>query len=109
MQSDLVEPPFADGITIEAPGPRRSPRTEWSNPCLYEYWPQGGNLMLWLRCLLMGHDDTVAREPGRMWLRCVKCGRDTPGWRLGSVALAARSSATGDRREVDALAIPRCS
>jgi hypothetical protein len=38
--------------------------------------------MLWLRCLLMGHDDTVAREPGRMWLRCLDCGRDTPGWRV---------------------------
>ena len=34
-------------------------------------------------CLLLGHDDMVARNAGRMWLRCQHCGRDTPGWTVG--------------------------
>ena len=33
-------------------------------------------------CLLVGHDDMLARAPDRLWLRCVQCGRETPGWRL---------------------------
>ena len=34
-------------------------------------------------CLLLGHDDMMARAAGRMWLRCQHCGRDTPGWTVG--------------------------
>jgi hypothetical protein len=33
-------------------------------------------------CVLVGHDDVVARAPERLWLRCAECGRETPGWRL---------------------------
>lgn len=42
--------------------------------------------MLSLRCLLAGHDDLIAREPGRLFLRCFTCGRETPGWTLGPPA-----------------------
>lgn len=37
-----------------------------------------------LRCLLFGHDDTLAREPERLFLRCDLCGRQTRGWTIGS-------------------------
>jgi hypothetical protein len=37
-------------------------------------------LSIW--CVLVGHDDMVARAPERLWLRCVPCGRETRGWRL---------------------------
>jgi hypothetical protein len=37
-------------------------------------------LSIW--CVLVGHDDMVARAPERLWLRCVQCGRETRGWRL---------------------------
>jgi hypothetical protein len=36
-----------------------------------------------LRCLLFGHDDTLAREPRRLFLRCDLCGRQTRGWTIG--------------------------
>jgi hypothetical protein len=36
-----------------------------------------------LRCLLLGHDDTIAREPKRLFLRCNLCGRQTRGWTIG--------------------------
>jgi hypothetical protein len=36
-----------------------------------------------LRCLLFGHDDTLAREPKRLFLRCDLCGRQTRGWTIG--------------------------
>jgi hypothetical protein len=36
-----------------------------------------------LRCLVFGHDDTLAREPKRLFLRCDLCGRQTRGWTIG--------------------------
>lgn len=36
-----------------------------------------------LRCLILGHDDSFAREPRRLMLRCATCGRETPGWPIG--------------------------
>lgn len=36
-----------------------------------------------LRCLVLGHDDTLAREPNRLFLRCGACGRQTRGWTIG--------------------------
>ena len=36
-----------------------------------------------LRCLMFGHDDTLAREPRRLFLRCELCGRQTCGWTIG--------------------------
>jgi hypothetical protein len=33
-----------------------------------------------LRCLIVGHDDYLAREPLRLFLRCGACGRGTHGW-----------------------------
>lgn len=35
-----------------------------------------------LRCLLGGHDDLIAHEPGRLFLRCAHCGRETRGWEV---------------------------
>jgi len=35
------------------------------------------------RCLLVGHDDYLSREPHRLLLRCGECGRRTPGWSIG--------------------------
>ena len=43
-------------------------------------------------CLLLGHDDIVARAAGRMWLRCQHCGRDTPGWTVVARLTEARAS-----------------
>jgi hypothetical protein len=40
-----------------------------------------------LGCLLLGHDDMMVRTTRRMWLRCQDCGRDTPGWTIGSEAI----------------------
>lgn len=34
------------------------------------------------RCLLVGHDDQLAREPLRLFLRCAECGRCTRGWTI---------------------------
>jgi len=36
-----------------------------------------------LRCLFLGHDDMLAREPTRLFLRCDACGRQTLGWTIG--------------------------
>jgi hypothetical protein len=41
-------------------------------------------------CLLVGHNDMLVREAGRMWLRCHQCGRDTPGWSVGRPAAPIR-------------------
>jgi hypothetical protein len=38
------------------------------------------------RCLVMGHDDSFAREPRRLMLRCERCGRETAGWTIGGTA-----------------------
>ena len=35
-----------------------------------------------IRCLLLGHEDTVVRSPERLRLRCDHCQRETPGWAL---------------------------
>ena len=37
-----------------------------------------------VRCLLLGHEDGFAREPGRLFLRCSECGRSTHGWVVGT-------------------------
>lgn len=37
-----------------------------------------------IRCLLFGHDDSVAREPNRLLLRCGECGRRTRGWAIAT-------------------------
>ena len=34
------------------------------------------------RCLLMGHEDLIARESDRIYLECCDCGRRTVGWQL---------------------------
>ena len=39
-------------------------------------------MTLSLRCLLIGHDDRIARSSARLWLRCDHCGRETAGWQL---------------------------
>jgi hypothetical protein len=39
-------------------------------------------MVISLRCLLVGHDDRVARSPARLWLQCDHCGRETVGWEL---------------------------
>ena len=36
-----------------------------------------------IRCLILGHDDTMVRAPDRLSLRCDHCNRETPGWHLG--------------------------
>jgi hypothetical protein len=36
-----------------------------------------------IRCLLLGHDDSMVRAPERLRLRCDHCGRETSGWTLG--------------------------
>jgi hypothetical protein len=43
----------------------------------------GGDMSLSIRCLILGHDDTMVRAPERLSLRCDHCGRETPGWSLG--------------------------
>jgi hypothetical protein len=35
-----------------------------------------------IRCLLLGHDDSMVRAPERLSLRCDHCGRETSGWTL---------------------------
>jgi hypothetical protein len=43
---------------------------------------QGDRMTLSLRCLLIGHDDRIARSSVRLWLKCDHCGRETAGWQL---------------------------
>jgi hypothetical protein len=43
---------------------------------------QGDKMTLSLRCLLIGHDDRIARSSARLWLQCDHCGRETAGWQL---------------------------
>ena len=45
-----------------------------------------------IHCVLLGHDDMMAREPQKLCLRCNHCGRETSGW-----ALAGRCAAPGAR------------
>ncbi len=40
--------------------------------------------MVSVRCLMIGHDDFLAREPYRLFLRCAECGRVTRGWMIGT-------------------------
>lgn len=37
-----------------------------------------------VRCLIIGHDDHLARELHRLFLRCAECGRCTRGWAIGT-------------------------
>ncbi len=46
-----------------------------------------------LRCLILGHDDSFSRRPGRLTLRCTACGRETRGWSIGPAAAAATATA----------------
>jgi hypothetical protein len=53
-----------------------------------------------LRCLILGHEDSFAREPRRLMLRCGTCGRETVGWTIGPgapVVMAARHKSPGRR------------
>ena len=57
-----------------------------------------------LRCLVLGHDDSFAREPRRLMLRCERCGRETAGWAIGGGApavAAARRVSPGRRAALD--------
>jgi hypothetical protein len=36
-----------------------------------------------IRCLLLGHEDSFARQPRRLMLRCATCSRETVGWAIG--------------------------
>lgn len=36
-----------------------------------------------VRCLVVGHDDRLTREVGRLALQCDECGRRTRGWTIG--------------------------
>lgn len=70
--------------------------------CLFRHGMTGSrkrDAVMWAACLLMGHDDMLVREPGRLWLRCKDCGRDTPGgaW---VVTQQRRHSASDNRRRV---------
>ena len=40
-------------------------------------------LRRWI-CLLRGHEAVLQFEPRRLALRCCFCGRETPGWTLGT-------------------------
>jgi hypothetical protein len=57
-------------------------------------------LRLRLRCLLLEHEDTFAREQRRLRLRCATCGRETVGWSVGpgtSAVIATRPASAGRR------------
>lgn len=66
------------------------------------------------RCLLLGHDDTLAREPKHLFLRCDRCGRQTRGLTIGPPPGTAerlaprfrtrRSANTAHRRQTAAAA-----
>jgi hypothetical protein len=45
-------------------------------------WPLLTVGPLSLKCLMVGHDDSIRRAPARMYLECQECGRETTGWRL---------------------------
>jgi hypothetical protein len=40
--------------------------------------------MRWLnfKCLMLGHEDRIRRDPGRIYLECAECGRQTKGWNV---------------------------
>ena len=73
-------------------------------------------MTLSLRCLLIGHDDRIARSSARLWLQCDHCGRETAGWQLAretwpaadnlrsgfAAKMAARQAAEGQARGVSA-------
>jgi hypothetical protein len=46
-------------------------------------WTLRRALRLRLRCLILGHDDALARGSKRLLLRCAACGRETAGWAVG--------------------------
>jgi hypothetical protein len=52
-----------------------------------------------LRCLLMGHDDTLLRRPYRLSLQCSHCGRQTRGWSLNRSQSGGSPEQVGVRRE----------
>ncbi len=55
-----------------------------------------------LRCLVLGHDDTIVRAPERLFVRCDHCGRETSGWTLtrsqGSRTISAPRESVGSAR-----------
>jgi hypothetical protein len=44
--------------------------------------PLGVEMLVSMRCLMLGHDDRLVRSPERLRLRCDHCRRETPGWAL---------------------------
>jgi hypothetical protein len=69
----------------------------WHGPARLPFWhppaAAGTNIMrsvrrrlrlVSVRCLMIGHDDLLAREPHRLFLRCAECGRCTRGWVIGT-------------------------
>ncbi len=58
------------------------------------YWTDTGLEMssLSLKCLLIGHEDSVQSRGGRLFLHCAECGRDTPGWDLAPPAKRAATA-----------------
>jgi len=45
-----------------------------------------GRAVTRMRCLVIGHDDGLAREPKRLYLRCAECGRSTRGWAIATTS-----------------------
>lgn len=43
------------------------------------------DLIASIKCVLMGHDDLIRRSAGRLFLQCQHCGRETPGWTIGTL------------------------
>ena len=35
-----------------------------------------------LKCAMVGHEDRVHHDGGRLYLECAECGRETRGWQL---------------------------
>jgi hypothetical protein len=48
-----------------------------------------------LRCLVLGHEDSFARDSQRLRLRCATCGRETAGWTVGPGASAVMATPDG--------------
>lgn len=73
MTADVVAPAY---VPLPAEGPfRRAVAT------LRAAMRRG--LRFRIRCLVMGHEDSFARQPRRLMLRCATCSRETVGWAIG--------------------------
>jgi len=47
--------------------------------------------LVFIECLVLGHDDSMRRSPGRLFLQCERCGRETPGWTIASTPRISRA------------------